>query len=177
MHVLCRRLFFKTIDRCSFDSDSPLCSSNSLIPQALYVGLGRQVNLTCHMFIGNPANINFTWHLPNGAIHFGENYNSTSNFLSFKPKSNEDFGSIICRGENNIGLFDQCQIRIMLGGLKNSKFFSFRCLWKVRFCFSRSWSDTIVSLHICELNINCQLSCWFSSRRWRFLLLHVQTTR
>ena len=114
--INCRFFSYSTVVDCCILLDSPQCSSKFLIPSPIYTGLGRLINLTCHMINGNPSTNNFTWHLPNGRIVLGNYHNSTSSYLSFVPKTSDDFGSISCRAENALGLYDQCQLKMSLGG-------------------------------------------------------------
>lgn len=98
--------------------DSPICSHKfTLQPPQFYTGIGRSINLTCHMNNGNPARNNFTWHLPNGQILLGNSLNLTSSSLTITPQSYLDFGQVICRAQNELGLFGECLMNMSLGGL------------------------------------------------------------
>jgi hypothetical protein len=65
---------------------------------------------------GNPSKINFTWHLPNGNIRLGHYLNTTSSYITIIPNSNTDFGQVICRAQNELGLFGECYVNMSLGG-------------------------------------------------------------
>ena len=71
----------------------------------------------------NPSNLNFTWILPDGHTHIGYYINSTSNYLTVLPNHSDDFGQVICRAENELGLSGECHINMVMGG--NYKLFSF----------------------------------------------------
>lgn len=100
----------------SFLLDSPRCSSRSPFPPDILTALGRPINLTCHMNNGNPSKINFTWHLPNGHIRLGHYLNATSSYITVIPKEIDEFGPTICRAQNDLGLFGQCHLKMILGG-------------------------------------------------------------
>jgi hypothetical protein len=96
--------------------DSPICSSKSLFPWQIFAALGRPINIACHMHNGNPSKLNFTWHLPNGHIRLGRDLNATSSSLSLIPYRHDEFGSIICQAQNELGLAGQCHLKMVLGG-------------------------------------------------------------
>jgi hypothetical protein len=99
-----------------FILDSPICSHKKLFLPQLYTGIHRPINLTCHMNNGNPSKNNFTWHLPNGHIRLGDNLNTTSSYITIIPKHTTDFGQVNCRAQNELGLFGECHINMILGG-------------------------------------------------------------
>ena len=70
---------------------------------------------------GNPNQINFTWHLPNGNIYSGDYLNISSSYLTFLPTSIDDFGQFLCRAQNQLGLTVQCYLNMSLGGYFKAK--------------------------------------------------------
>ena len=64
----------------------------------------------------NPSKINFTWYLPNGNVRLGHHLNSTSGYLTIVPSYTTDFGQVTCRAQNELGLFGECHINMVLGG-------------------------------------------------------------
>ena len=64
----------------------------------------------------NPSKLNFTWLLPNGRTHLGYYLNTTSSYITFLPDYSEDFGQVICRAQNELGLFGECHINLIMGG-------------------------------------------------------------
>ena len=97
--------------------DSPRCSSKTPFLPDILTARGRPINLTCHMNNGNPSKINFTWLLPNGHIRLGHRLNATSSYITVIPQQIDEFGPIICRAQNHLGLFGQCHLKMILGGL------------------------------------------------------------
>ena len=96
--------------------DSPTCSQTIQFPSQIFAGIHRPINLTCHMNNGNPASINFTWHLPDGHIRLGERINGTSSSITLIPRTANDFGRITCRAANALGLAGECDVNMTLGG-------------------------------------------------------------
>jgi hypothetical protein len=68
------------------------------------------------MFNGNPSKINFTWHLPNGNVRLGSYLNTTSSYITIIPNNSTDFGEVTCRAQNELGLFGECHVNMILGG-------------------------------------------------------------
>jgi hypothetical protein len=68
------------------------------------------------MYNGNPSKINFTWYLPNGNIYLGYYLNTTSSYITVIPDSTTDFGQATCRAQNEVGLFGECHVNMILGG-------------------------------------------------------------
>lgn len=64
----------------------------------------------------NPSKINFTWYLPNRNTRLGHPLNKTSSYLTVVPYYISDFGQITCRAQNELGLFGECHINMVLGG-------------------------------------------------------------
>ena len=96
--------------------DGPTCSQTIQFPSQIFAGIHRPINLTCHMNNGNPASINFTWHLPDGHIRLGERINGTSSSITLIPRTANDFGRITCRATNALGLAGECDVNMTLGG-------------------------------------------------------------
>jgi hypothetical protein len=65
---------------------------------------------------GNPSKINFTWHLPNKKIYLGNYLNATSSYITIIPNHIDDFGQVTCRAQNELNLFGECHINMILGG-------------------------------------------------------------
>ncbi|CAF1279939.1 unnamed protein product [Adineta ricciae] len=96
---------------------SPICSQKNSSPPQLYTGINRAINLTCHMSNGNPTKVNFTWHLPNGNIYLGSYLNTSSSYITYLPAYTTDFGQVICRAQNELGLFGECHVNMILGAI------------------------------------------------------------
>jgi hypothetical protein len=113
----------------SYFIDGPICSHKSQLSSQFYTGIRRSVNLTCYMNDGNPSKLNFTWHLPNGITRLGYYLNITSSFITVLPNQIEDFGQATCRAQNELGLFGECHINMIMGGkyyfLKEIQIFTF----------------------------------------------------
>ena len=112
-----RRIHCLSVVDVLFFLDSPICSHKFTLQPQIYTGIGRSINLTCHMKNGNPARNNFTWHLPNGQIVLGSSLNLTSSYLTITPLNYVNFGQVICRAQNELGLFGECHMNMSLGGL------------------------------------------------------------
>ncbi|CAF3351027.1 unnamed protein product [Rotaria socialis] len=95
----------------------PTCSHRIQYPPQFFTGIHRSINLTCFMNDANPSNLNFTWILPDGNTHIGYYINSTSNYLTVLPNHSDDFGQVICRAENELGLSGECHINMVMGGI------------------------------------------------------------
>jgi hypothetical protein len=100
-----------------FDSiDGPTCSHKIQHPPQFFTGIHRSINLTCFMNDGNPSKLNFTWLLPNGNKRLGYYINTTSSYITVLPNHSDDFGEATCRAENELGLFGECHINMIMGG-------------------------------------------------------------
>ncbi len=86
------------------------------MPPQFFTGIRRSINLTCFMNDANPSKLNFTWSLPNGNKHLGYYLNTTSSYLTVTPNQSEDFGQVTCRAQNELGLFGECYIKMIMGG-------------------------------------------------------------
>ena len=64
----------------------------------------------------NPAKLNFTWILPNGETHLGHLLNQTASYITVLPNHIEDFGQVTCRAQNELDLFAECHINMIMGG-------------------------------------------------------------
>ncbi|CAF3221358.1 unnamed protein product [Rotaria sp. Silwood2] len=95
----------------------PTCSHKIQYAPQFFTGIHRSINLTCFMNDANPSKLNFTWLLPNGHTHLGYYINTTSSYLTILPKHSEDFGQVICRAQNELGLFGECHINMIMGGI------------------------------------------------------------
>ncbi|CAF1365858.1 unnamed protein product [Adineta steineri] len=98
-------------------SYSPICSHKISFLSQFYTGIHRPINLTCHMLNGNPPKNNFTWHLPNGNIRLGHYLNISSSYITIIPNQYTDFGQVTCRAQNELGLFGECHVNMILGGI------------------------------------------------------------
>ncbi|CAF0811340.1 unnamed protein product [Rotaria sordida] len=95
----------------------PTCTHKIQYVPQFFTGIHRSINLTCFMNDANPSKLNFTWLLPNGRTHLGYYLNTTSNYITFLPDHSEDFGQVICRAQNELGLFGECHINLIMGGI------------------------------------------------------------
>ncbi|CAF4568039.1 unnamed protein product [Rotaria sp. Silwood1] len=95
----------------------PTCSHKTQYIPQFFTGIHRSINLTCFMNDANPSKLNFTWLLPNGHTLIGYYLNTTSSYITILPKHSEDFGQIICRAQNELNLFGECHINMVMGGI------------------------------------------------------------
>ena len=64
----------------------------------------------------NPSSLEFSWYLENNKIRKEKiQSNGFTSKLNWQPRKMEDFGSITCRGTNEIG-DGECKIELQLGG-------------------------------------------------------------
>jgi hypothetical protein len=104
-----------------YSIDAPTCSHKIQFPLQFFTGIHRPINLTCFMNDANPSKLNFTWILPNGNIRLGHYLNKTSSYITVLPTYTEDFGQVTCRAQNELDLFGECHINMIMGGKNINK--------------------------------------------------------
>ncbi|UJR31889.1 hypothetical protein I4U23_019363 [Adineta vaga] len=95
----------------------PTCAHKVQSSHQIFTGIHRPINLTCFMNDANPSKLNFTWILPNGNTRLGHHLNQTSNYITVIPNQIEDFGQATCRAQNELDLFAECHINMIMGGI------------------------------------------------------------
>ena len=68
------------------------------------------------MHDANPAELNFTWQLPDGSEQLGHSLNSTASYITVHPSQSNDFGRVTCRAQNALDLVGECHLNIIMGG-------------------------------------------------------------
>ncbi|CAF0878185.1 unnamed protein product [Adineta ricciae] len=95
----------------------PTCAHKVHPSHQFFTGIHRPINLTCFMNDANPSKLNFTWILPNGETHLGHLLNQTASYITVLPNHIEDFGQATCRAQNELDLFAECHINMIMGGI------------------------------------------------------------
>ena len=101
-------------------SDVPVC--NNADPIVLGVGNGEMVDVFCDV-VANPNVDAFHWAFNNsaGLIHVpagrATTQNGTRSKLTYTPRNNKDYGTLMCEAKNEVGNQKQpCIFHIILAG-------------------------------------------------------------
>ena len=108
--------------------DVPVCKNSD--PVVHGVGKGEMVEVLCDV-VANPNVDNFQWAFNNsaGLIHVppsrAKTFNGTRSKLTYTPKNNKDYGTLMCEAKNEVGKQKQpCIFHIILAGEINDYVFS-----------------------------------------------------
>ena len=109
--------------------DVPVCKNSD--PVVHGVGKGEMVEVLCDV-VANPNVDNFQWAFNNsaGLIHVppsrAKTFNGTRSKLTYTPKNNKDYGTLMCEAKNEVGKQKQpCIFHIILAGEINDYVFCF----------------------------------------------------
>ena len=101
-------------------SDVPVCSNSEPIVHG--VGKGEMVDVICDV-VANPNVDAFLWSFNNsaGLIHVPPNraisVNGTRSKLTYTPRNNKDYGTLMCEAKNEVGKQKHpCIFHIILAG-------------------------------------------------------------
>ena len=104
----------------SFISDVPVCRNAD--PVVLGVGNGEMVDVFCDV-VANPNVDAFHWAFNNsaGLIHVpagrATTQNGTRSKLTYTPRNNKDYGTLMCEAKNEVGKQKApCIFHIILAG-------------------------------------------------------------
>lgn len=103
-----------------FIADVPVCKSSE--PVVHGVGKGEMVDVLCDV-VANPNVDGFNWAFNNsaGLIHVPASratvVNGTRSKLTYTPRNNKDYGTLMCEAKNEVGRQKQpCIFHIILAG-------------------------------------------------------------
>ena len=101
-------------------SDVPVCKTSE--PVVLGVGKGEMVDVLCDV-VANPNVDGFHWAFNNsaGLIHVpparAKTVNGTRSKLTYTPRNNKDYGTLMCEAKNEVGKQKlPCIFHIILAG-------------------------------------------------------------
>ena len=104
----------------NYFSDVPVCSNSE--PVVHGVGKGEMVDVICDV-VANPNVDAFLWSFNNsaGLIHVPPNraisVNGTRSKLTYTPRNNKDYGTLMCEAKNEVGKQKHpCIFHIILAG-------------------------------------------------------------